>query len=202
LTFHSFSNSNTQIEYIQSQIDLHGIQNLKICKQDIDDFVKNTNTNNNHINNPSTKYKRVVSIECIEHCRGYSLLFEKISTILSSDGYCFFHILAHTKHTMIQNKNTWMGRNFFSGGTIPRVDLFAHFNNHLQVYDTQIVNGKEYSKTLDIWLHRMYVNKNIHSILKTNYEYQKWRLFYLMCSESFKYNQGNDYVVAYLFMKK
>ena len=95
-----------------------------------------------------------------------------------------------------------MGRNFFSGGTIPRVDLFANFNNHLQVYDTQIVNGTEYSKTLDIWLHRMYVNKNIHSILKTNYEYQKWRLFYLMCSESFKYNQGNDYVVAYLFMKK
>jgi cyclopropane-fatty-acyl-phospholipid synthase len=195
LQFESFSNSKTQIEYIQTQIALYKLTNLKIWKQDIDDFVKENKAT-------EKKYSRVVSIECIEHCRGYALLFEKIHRILLDDGFCFFHILANTKHTMIQSKNTWMGRNFFSGGTIPRVDLFSRFNKHLKVYDTKTINGKEYSKTLDAWLQRMYENPKIPSILRSNYEFQKWRLFYLLCSESFRYNNGEDYLVAYLFMKK
>lgn len=194
LQFESFSNSKTQIEYIQSQIELKQIKNLKIWKQDIDEFVTN--------NNNSKKYKRIVSIECIEHCRGYALLFEKLSKILTDDGFCFFQILAHTKHTMIMNKNTWMGRNFFSGGTIPRVDLFSKFNQHLTVYDTQIINGNEYSKTLNSWLYRMYKDRDILTILQSNHEYQKWRLFYLLCSESFGFKKGNEYVVKYICMNK
>ena len=194
LQFESFSNSHTQIAYIQSQIEIRKIKNLKIWKQDIDEFVNNDDN--------IKKYKRIVSIECLEHCRGYALLFEKLSTILTDDGFCFFHILAHTKHTSIMKPDTWMGRNFFSGGTIPRVDLFSKFNTHLKVFDSQIINGQEYSKTLDSWLYRMYEDSYIHSILQTNNEYQKWRLFYLMSSESFKFNEGSDYVVTYIFMNK
>jgi cyclopropane-fatty-acyl-phospholipid synthase len=197
LQFESFSNSHTQIAYIQSQIDIKKIKNLKIWKQDIDEFVKTTTNDAN-----SKKYTRIVSIECLEHCRGYSLLFEKLSKILTDDGFCFFQLLAHTKHTMIMDSNSWMGRNFFSGGTIPRVDLFSKFNKHLKVFDSQIINGKEYSKTLDSWLHRMYEDSYIPLILQTNSEYQKWRLFYLICSESFKFNKGSDYVVTYIFMNK
>ena len=99
------------------------------------------------------KYKRIVSIECIEHCRGYALLFEKLSNILTDDGFCFFHILAHTKHTMIMNTNTWMGRNFFSGGTIPRVDLFSKFNQHLSVYNTQIITPTRKKNETKIYLY-------------------------------------------------
>lgn len=194
LQFESFSNSHTQIAYIQSQIDIKEIKNLKIWKQDIDEFV-NSDTD-------SRKYARIVSIECLEHCRGYSLLFEKLSNILTDNGFCFFHILAHTKHTSIMKPDTWMGRNFFTGGTIPRVDLFSKFNKHLKVFDSQVINGKEYSKTLDSWLHRMYEDSYIRSILQTDSEYQKWRLFYLMSSESFKFNEGNEYVVTYIFMNK
>ena len=194
LQFESFSNSHTQIAYIQSQIDIRKIKNLKIWKQDIDEFV-NTPINDANIK----KYTRIVSIECLEHCRGYSLLFEKMSKILTDDGFCFFQLLAHTKHTTIMSSNTWLGRNFFSGGTIPRVDLFSKFNNHLKVFDSHLINGKEYSKTLDSWLHRMYEDSYI---LQTNREYQKWRLFYLMCSESFKFNEGSEYVVTYIFMNK
>jgi hypothetical protein len=60
----------------------------------------------------------------------------------------------------------------------------------VKVFDSILVNGKEYSKTLDSWLHRMYKDAHIKSILKTKYEYQKWRLFYLMSSESFNFNEG------------
>jgi cyclopropane-fatty-acyl-phospholipid synthase len=202
LQFESFSNSNTQIAYIQSQIEIRKIKNLKIWKQDIDEFV-NAPINDDTIRNDAIKkYKRIVSIECLEHCRGYSLLFEKLNKILTDDGVCFFQLLAHTKHTMIMSSDTLMGRNFFSGGTIPRIDLFSKFNKHLKVFDSILVNGKEYSKTLDSWLHRMYKDSHIKSILKTNNEYQKWRLFYLMSSESFKFNEGSEYVVTYIFMNK
>jgi cyclopropane-fatty-acyl-phospholipid synthase len=197
LQFESFSNSHTQIAYIQSQIEIKKIKNLKIWKQDIDEFV---NTTSNDAN--SKKYTRIVSIECLEHCRGYSLLFEKLSKILTDNGFCFFQLLADTKHTMIMDTNSWMGRNFFSGGTIPRVDLFSKFNKHLKVVDSHLINGKEYSKTLDSWLHRMYEDSYIPSILQSNSEYQKWRLFYLLCSESFKFKEGNEYVVTYIFMNK
>jgi cyclopropane-fatty-acyl-phospholipid synthase len=196
LNFESFSNSHTQIAYIQSQIDTKKIKNLKIWKQDIDEFV------NASINDANKKYTRIVSIECLEHCRGYSLLFEKMSKILTDNGFCFFQLLANTKNTTIMSSNTWMGRNFFSGGTIPRIDLFSKFNKHLKVFDSQVINGKEYSKTLDSWLHRMYEDSYIPSILQTNYEYQKWRLFYLISSESFKFNEGSEYVVTYIFMNK
>ena len=55
---------------------------------------------------------------------------------------------------------------------------------------------------VDFWLHRMYKDARIKSILKTKYEYQKWRLFYLMSSESFNFNEGSEYVVTYIFMNK
>ena len=48
----------------------------------------------------------------------------------------------------------------------------------------------------------MYQDIHIPSILRNNHEYQKWRLFYLLCSESFGFNNGNEYVVAYIFMNK
>jgi cyclopropane-fatty-acyl-phospholipid synthase len=201
LQFESFSNSHTQIAYIQSQIDMKKIKNLKIWKQDIDEFV-NRPIDDTDTDTDNKKYARIVSIECLEHCRGYSLLFEKLSNILTDNGFCFFQLLAHTKHTTIMKPNTWMGRNFFSGGTIPRVDLFSKFNKHLKVFDSQVINGKEYSKTLDAWLYRMYEDSYIHSILQSNSEYQKWRLFYLMSSESFKFNEGSEYVVTYIFMNK
>jgi cyclopropane-fatty-acyl-phospholipid synthase len=194
LQFESFSNSKTQIEYIQSQIDVKQIKNLKIWKQDIEDFV---NTDDN-----TKKYNRIVSIECLEHCRGYALLFEKLSKILKDNGFCFFQLLAHTKQTMIMNSTSWLGRNFFSGGTIPRIDLFSKFNKHLKVFDSQLISGKEYSKTLDAWLYRMYEDAYIPSLLITDFEYQKWRLFYLLSSEIFNFKEGNEYVVTYIFMNK
>jgi hypothetical protein len=31
--------------------------------------------------------------------------------------------------------------------------------------------------------------------------YQGWRMYYLMCSESFRYNDGNELCVGYITMK-
>lgn len=202
LKFESFSNSATQIQHIKSQIAKRGITNLTVWKQDIDEFVKSKEDNN------KKKYSRIVSIECIEHCRTYSLLFKKLRYIVKDDGFCFFQILGHREYSYLMNDKSWMGRNFFTGGTIPSMHLFSHFNDDLIVSNVKIVNGKQYAKTLDAWLHQMYKNKNkIMEIFKTAYGadagkmYQGWRMFYLMCSESFGYRDGNEWCVGYITMK-
>jgi hypothetical protein len=56
----------------------------------------------------------------------------------------------------------------------------------------------------------MYANQSaLTDVFKKNgyknpaYEFQKWRMFYIMSSESFGYNGGNEWMVAYhLFTKR
>lgn len=236
LKFESFSNSDTQIQHIQSQIEAHGITNLTVWKQDIDEFVKQKESSeilaeldeisntmmerilfgrNSECEYKSTvyetklkRYSRIVSIECIEHCRTYNLLFKKLRSILKNDGFCFFQILGHREYSYLMNDKSWMGRHFFTGGTIPSMHMFTHFNEDLVVSDIKVINGKQYAKTLDAWLHQMYQNKTkIMEIFKTAYGndaskmYQGWRMFYLMCSESFGYRDGNEWCVGYITME-
>lgn len=203
LNFESFSNSNTQIEYIKEEIRKRNIKNLKVWKQDIDMFVKNQDES------MLKKYARIVSIECIEHCLGYHLLFKKFSEVLRDDGFCFFQILGHNKNSYIMDNNSWMGRNFFTGGIVPSMNLFSYFDEHLSVKEKHIISGLEYSKTLDAWLNNMYLNeKKILDIFNKKYPkqskhiFQTWRMFYLMSSSSFGYNNGCDYCVGYFIMEK
>ena len=86
--------------------------------------------------------------------------------------------------------------------------LFHHFNDDLVVSDIKVINGMQYSKTLDSWLFRLYQNKSeiMTGFTKTYGNdavsmYQGWRMFYLMCSESFKFRDGNEWCVGYITMK-
>ena len=45
-------------------------------------------------------------------------LDENLLNILAADGLCFFQILGHREATYSMNKTSWMGRNFFTGGTL------------------------------------------------------------------------------------
>jgi len=202
LNFESFSNSATQIKYIQDMCIKKGINNLKCWKQDMDDFIKNDERD-------TQKYSRIVSIECIEHCRGYGLLFKKMRKVLKDDGFCFIQILGHSYFSYLMNNNSWMGRQFFTGGTIPSMHLFDAFNEDLIVKDKKILSGEHYSKTLDAWLNKLYqVKYDVMSIFKNTYGsnaekyFQSWRMFYLMTSESFKFNEGKDWCVGYFTLIK
>ena len=202
LNFESFSNSATQIKYIQEMCAERGIKNLKCWKQDMDDFIKNDEKD-------IQKYSRIVSIECIEHCRGYGLLFKKMRKILKDDGFCFIQILGHSYFSYLMNNNSWMGRQFFTGGTIPSMHLFDAFNEDLIVKNKKILSGEHYSKTLDAWLNKLYqVKSGAMSIFRNTYgnkaekHFQSWRMFYLMTSESFKFNKGKDWCVGYFTLIK
>ena len=107
------------------------------------------------------------------------------------------------------NNDDWMGRNFFTGGTIPSTKLFMFFTKHLVVDDTWYIRGSEYSKTLDAWLNNLHKNRlALENIFRKNgyaspsYELEKWRMFYIMSSVSFGFNKGKEWMVAYYTFSK
>jgi cyclopropane-fatty-acyl-phospholipid synthase len=103
-----------------------------------------------------------------------------------------------------------MSRHFFSGGIMPSAELPLRFADHLSIEQRWQWNGRHYAKTCDAWLARMDSNREqIMPVLAACYGepnaalwWQRWRIFFMACSELFKYRRGEEwYVSHYLFRK-
>lgn len=197
----SVSNSSTQREFIVAKAEERGLHNIKVIVRDMNDFVT------------EDRFDRIVSVEMFEHMHNYGELFHSISRWLVNDGKFFMHIFCHrsTPYEYIdKGPGDWMSRHFFSGGIMPSADLPLRFADHLSIEKRWHWNGTHYSKTCEAWLAKMDRNKTtIMPVLADCYGaddasmwWQRWRIFFMACSELFNYNQGNEwYVGHYLFGK-
>ena len=197
------SNSNSQREHIERTAVNLGIErNLKVVTCDINDF------------ETVQSFDRIVSVEMFEHVRNHRKLMNRISNWLKPDGKLFVHIFCHRELTYkFQNEgeSDWMSRYFFSGGIMPGEDLLTRYDEDLELANKWIWNGKHYQKTCEAWHTNMIRNREkIMPILETTYGkkegvhwFNRWRMFYLSCSELFGYKDGNEWYVAhYLFKNK
>ncbi len=94
---------------------------------------------------------------------------------------------------------------------MPSNDLLFYFSEHLVKENFWEVNGVHYSKTAEHWLDN--TDKNKTQILKlfTQTYSEKdalkwfvyWRIFFMACSELWKFKGGTEWMVChYLFKKK
>ncbi|KAG9289522.1 hypothetical protein G9A89_002295 [Geosiphon pyriformis] len=198
----ALSNSATQRKYIEGIAKDKGFNNLRVITANVDNFNFQD----------EKKFDRVISIEMFEHMKNYQTLLKKIAGWLKPDGYLFIHTFCHKSMPYdFEGDDSWMTKYFFTGGTMPSIDLFLYFQQDLIIENQWVYNGKHYAQTSEEWLKLMDNNKSdaIPYLVETygaenaNSWFNRWRVFYITVAEFFGYNDGNEWcVVHYLFKKR
>ena len=197
----AISNSASQRAYIESTAAKRGLTNLRIVTCDINEF------------SADQTYDRIVSVEMFEHVRNHRELLRRIQGWLASSGKLFVHIFAHKSDTYLFEPNSskdWMSKYFFTGGIMPSADLLPTAAETLSLEKSWTINGTHYSQTLEAWLRKQDANQE--EVLKIFADCygpdeaklwtQRWRMFYMACSELFRYSGGNEWMVMhYRFTK-
>ncbi|MCE6007398.1 MULTISPECIES: cyclopropane-fatty-acyl-phospholipid synthase family protein [Acinetobacter] len=196
------SNSATQRQHILAQAKQRGLNNIEILTCDV-----------NVLELEKGQFDRVVSVEMFEHVRNYQRLFEKIQTWLKDDGLLWCHIFCHRflhYPFEIKNEYDWMSKYFFTGGLMPSVSTFLHFQDHLELSQQWQWSGEHYERTANAWLENMDAHETeLKPLFEKIYAqdadawWQRWRIFFMACAELFGFDQGQEWVVGhYLFKKK
>ncbi|KAH8827909.1 S-adenosyl-L-methionine-dependent methyltransferase [Flagelloscypha sp. PMI_526] len=201
------SNSSTQKVHIDSRAQAKGLTNLEIITADVNTF---NFEGGRH-------FDRILSIEMFEHMKNYQMLLRKISTWLrlakgENEALLFIHIFCHrTMPYHFESDDGWMAQNFFSGGTMASHDLFLYFQDDVTLLKSWYISGVNYSKSLEAWLALQDKNRTVG--LKVLEEamgpvegrktFNRFRVFYMACSELFNMDHGQQWGVGhYLFKAK
>lgn len=198
----AISNSGSQRAYIEAQAAERGLKNLRVVTCDINDF------------QPEGQFDRIVSVEMFEHVRNHNQLLGRVASWLRPGGQLFVHIFTHRSETYLfeaKSSKDWMSKHFFTGGIMPAVELLpTAARGHLQEVARWVVNGEHYSRTLEAWLSKqdadhaavLDVFRECYGAKQAKLWAQRWRIFYMACSELFAYNNGEEWSVThYRFAK-
>lgn len=201
----SISNSSSQRRYILDRARQRGLHNLDVLTCNVADFEPDRSVG------LQGRFDRVVSVEMLEHVRNYQEMFRRIRRWLVPDGRLFFHVFAHRSVPYpfeTDAGDDWMGRHFFTGGQMPAPDLFACFDQDLQVEQDWPVLGTHYARTAEAWLRRLDRNRDlIESQFAGLYGprdarawVHRWRVFFLACAELFAFDRGRQWIVYHALL--
>jgi cyclopropane-fatty-acyl-phospholipid synthase len=193
------SNSTSQKLFIEKRAAERALRNVHVVTADINRLEL------------MARFDRIVSVEMFEHARNYELLLARIRRWLAPDGRLFVHIFCNRGHGYLfdgSGAGNWMGREFFSGGTMPSFDLLDHFQDDLRLENRWWIDGTHYARTAEAWLDNLDANAaELAALLEAagapvagERAVQRWRLFVLACAEMFAYDGGSQWGVGhYLF---
>jgi cyclopropane-fatty-acyl-phospholipid synthase len=193
------SNSRSQAAFISERCAEEGIDGVEVVTADMNDF------------ETDRRFDRVVSVEMFEHMRNWERLFERVAAWLRPEGSFFMHVFCHREYAYRyedEGPGDWMARHFFTGGIMPSADLPQRYDRHLEVVDRWQVNGLHYSRTLEAWLDAMDRNReSLMPVFAATYGddadrwFARWRMFFMACSELFRYRGGEEWFVVHTLMR-
>jgi cyclopropane-fatty-acyl-phospholipid synthase len=187
--FTAISNSTPQRTYIERLARERGLTNLTVRTADV-----------RQLELPAATFDRIVSIEMFEHMRNYTVLLKRIASWLVPAGRLFVHVFAHRRYAYPFADNgasDWMAREFFTGGLMPSVGLFRHFQDDLVICDEWQLDGTHYAKTAEAWHRNLLAQRTQIEALLGKRAFQRWRVFFLACAELFGYAKGREWLVAH-----
>lgn len=200
--FLAVSNSAPQREFIMGRAKERGLTNVEVITADMNAFTA------------PGQYDRIVSIEMFEHMRNYAVLMKRIRGWLKPNGRLFVHIFTHQRYAYPyeveeNGKQDWLARYFFTGGIMPSDNLLLRFPEDMQIERHWIVNGHHYHRTCEAWLERQDAQRSeIMAIFEATYGkaeakkwFNRWRLFFLACSELFNFRGGREWQVSHYRFK-
>jgi cyclopropane-fatty-acyl-phospholipid synthase len=193
------SNSKLQREFILDRCARRDLDRIEVVTADVNHFA------------PHERFDRVVSVEMFEHVRNHELLLERIADWLAPGGKLFVHHFSHRDHAYPYEAHgdaDWMARHFFSGGMMPSDDLLLHHQRDLLVEEHWRLDGRHYQKTADAWLARQDAQREalrpvlagVYGDADADLWHQRWRLFFLACSELFGFREGREWGVTHVRM--
>lgn len=202
LNFTSFSNSPQQIGYIRDQAAARGLKNLTVMVEDYADFVDLKKSKVAPAR--AALFDGAMAIETIEHAQNISELLNAVAIRLKPGAKLFVHSLLHQSASYLVEPDSWMGRNFFTGGSIISLNSYFHLAPpSLHICDMKPVSGIGYSKTLLAWLYLMEPHRSTFVKKYGADFYEGFRMFYMSCAEAFAANEGNEYMCGYYtFVKR
>ncbi|HUQ08610.1 MAG TPA: cyclopropane-fatty-acyl-phospholipid synthase family protein [Kofleriaceae bacterium] len=183
------SNSRSQRAHIATTALARGLPNLEVITGDVRSLAL-----------PAAAFDRVVSIEMFEHMRNYRALLARIAGWLAPRGSLFVHVFAHRRWAYPYDDagaSDWMAREFFTGGLMPSVPLFLHFQDDLRVAEQWVLPGTHYARTAEAWHANLLAQSTAVTALLGRRHFHRWRVFFLACAELFGFAGGDEWVVAH-----
>ena len=195
------SNSASQRAYIEQVAAARGLGNVRVITADANSFV------------PDRAFDRILSVEMLEHVRNHRALLGRMAGWLRPDGLVFVHVFAHRTLAFrfdARSRSDWIGRHFFTGGTMPSDDLLPRVADRLTLVDAWRVSGTHYARTARAWLENLDANRGAARAVLAEHagpgragrQLRRWRLFFLSCEGLWGYDDGNQFIVShYLFRR-
>ncbi|MCS6892978.1 MAG: class I SAM-dependent methyltransferase [Deltaproteobacteria bacterium] len=195
---HGLTNSCKQYEFVRDKLGKHGV---KVHHSSFGKF------------RVETKFDLVTCVEMLEHIQNWKEAFKLISSFLNKSGVFVIHFFATHAMPYIYEPSgwaDWMSREFFTGGLMPS-PIFLTLQQDFALEYVEYIPGIHYKLTADRWienLNKAWYRLLDHLVKKGMSEggalrqLNKWKMFFVGCSEFFGFKNGEIFGVYLAKLRK